>query len=700
MGRIARRPLLLGAAGIAAATALSGCLDRAQSAQPDGPGRRATHLQIVAHPDDDFYFFNLDLARALQDGHRIVTVCLLAGEADGKNLARKEPDWESTPADYAGYAAARFTGARRTYAQMATGDPDAAWNREAVDIGTFLRAEKATLVDNPDVILLYLSLFENGKHSGTGGDRRLSDLWNGTTYELPTLPLTDGTVTQAWSLSREDLIAGIVHLLNEYRPHVVRIMDADPDPQRHDADNPQFAEQDGYSDHIDHTGAAWFASAALARWLPDAGDTRVIGYRGYYNQRWPRNLSPQARQEKGEFLDTYAWANRQDCGDPVGCGDRKLPADGVGKRYGGSTIQRQQGADPSLVLNHSGDIHATSIVNGRLRVITGDPAAVRSWRSREFARDLPFLPHTSAVVDRDGRLLVAAVEYEIGDTPSRHVRNIVLGEFARDDYDTVTWHELGNPAGSDTPDVRDVGVPRLSVASDGTRMVFCRNHGKGLSARMEIEDGHWTDWLDLGGENTQDGLTVTIDHADESVKVFAAASDGIRMWRVIDRDEHSTHLLPMDPPAGPVTAVADRNGRVVVMARQAGTSAIVLYQRPGPKADWVSSPVVVGGNGGIDQVSALIMRAWETDIALLHRDDDARVGFTVFDYAGLEPQSVSTQPTWQGTGPRFQRQPAMVLDRRGRIFAMATGMDGLLYSAHQPEPGIGGLGDWSVLPVW
>ncbi|HIW63386.1 MAG TPA: PIG-L family deacetylase [Candidatus Stackebrandtia excrementipullorum] len=699
-GGIARRPLLLSAAGVAAAAALSGCMDRAESARSeDAAGRRATHMQIIAHPDDDFYFFNLDLARALEDGHRIVTVCLLAGEADGKNLARKEPEWESTPTDYAGYAAARFTGARRTYAEMATGDTTAEWKREAVEISNLMRAEKATLVDNPDVILLYLSLFENGKHSGSGENRRISDLWNGKVTDLPTLPLTNGTVAETVALTREDLIGTIVHLLDEYRPDVVRIMDADPDPQLHDADNPQFAEQDGYSDHIDHTGTAWFAAGALARWLPDAGDAKVIAYRGYYNQRWPRNLSPQARQEKGRYLDTYAWADKADCGDPVGCGDGKLPADGVGKRYGGSTIQRHQGADPSLVLNHEGDIQAATVVNGHLRIVTGDPTTTGSWRARDFARDLPLLPHTSAVVDNDGRLTVAAVEYVIGGSPSEHVRNVVVAQWARGDHDDVSWHELGNPAEAGTKDVRDLGTPQLIVASDGNRMLFSRNHDKGLSARMERDDGGWTDWIDLGGENTQDGLTAIVDHADESVKLFAAASDGIRMWRVVDDQTHSTHLLSMDPPAGPVTAVSDRNGRIVVIARQAGTSAIVLYQRPGPKAEWVRSPVVLGGNGGIDQVPAIIPRAWETNIGLLHRGDDARMHFTFMNYAGLETNTASTQPAWQGSGPRFQRQPSMILDRRGRIFAMATGMDGLLYGTHQHSPGTGDLTPWRRLFV-
>ena len=171
------------------------------------------------------------------------------------------------------------------------------------------------------------------------------------------------------------------------------------------------------------------------------------------------------------------------------------------------------------------------------------------------------------------------------------------------------------------------------------------------------------------------------------------------MWRVVDDQTHSTHLLSMDPPAGPVTAVSDRNGRIVVIARQAGTSAIVLYQRPGPKAEWVRSPVVLGGNGGIDQVPAIIPRAWETNIGLLHRGDDARMHFTFMNYAGLETNTASTQPAWQGSGPRFQRQPSMILDRRGRIFAMATGMDGLLYGTHQHSPGTGDLTPWRRLFV-
>lgn len=699
--RLARRPLLLGALGSAAAVALAGCTDRAESAQPDTAADQATHLQIIAHPDDDFYFFNLDLTRALQDGHRIITVCLSAGEADGKNLARKEDAWESTPTDYAGYAAARFTGARRTYAQMATGDVNAEWKREAYPVSNYLRAEKATLVANPNVVLLYFSLLENGKHSGHGGDRRLNHLWNGTAGDLPTLPLTGGTVSEIVTLSREDLIGSLVHLLDEFQPDVVRIMDTDPDPQLHDNDNPQFAEQDGYSDHIDHTGAAWFAAAALEQWLPENTHTktRVIGYRGYYNQRWPRNLSPNARQEKGLYLDTYAWADQRDCGDPAGCGDSKLPADGVGKRYGSSTIHRHQGTDPSLVLDHDGQIHAAAVISGRLTVFTGDPTTMGMWQRNHYPRELPLMPYANAVVDQEGQLLVTGIEYHIGDNPSSHVRNIVVAEIDRKSPDEIRWHDLGNPAGSGSQAVRDVGVPQLVISSDGVRMVFCRNHGKGLSARMELEHGQWTGWIDLGGENTQDGLTAIVDHGDDSVRIFAAANDGIRMWRVVSQDEHSTELLTIDPPAGPVTAVSDRNGRIILLARQAGTSAIVMYQRPGSNEEWLRSPVILGGNGGIDQVSAMVMRPWETNVAILHRDDDARSSFAVVNYADLRPGTAVTQPDWVQSSPQSQRQPSMVLDRNGRVFTVATAMNGALYGAHQLQAGTGGLGNWTQLPV-
>ncbi|MFD0558288.1 GlcNAc-PI de-N-acetylase [Stackebrandtia endophytica] len=700
--RLARRPLLLGALGSAAAVALAGCTDRAESAQPpDAPAGHATHLQIIAHPDDDFYFFNLDLARSLQDGHRIITVCLSAGEADGKNLARKEAAWESTPTDYAGYAAARFTGARRTYAQMATGDVDAEWEREAYPVSNYLRVEKATLVANPNVILLYFSLLENGKHSGHGGDRRLNNLWNGTAGDLPTLPLTGGKVSEVATLSRDDLIDSLVQLLDEFQPDVVRIMDADPDPQLHDNDHPQFAEQDGYSDHIDHTGAAWFAAGALERWLPQnqQAHTRVIGYRGYYNQRWPRNLSPDARQEKGRYLDTYAWADERDCGDPVGCGDSKLPADGVGKRYGSSTIHRHQGADPSLVLGHDGRIHAASVVSGQLNMYSGDPTTRSLWKRAQFPRELPLLPYTSATVDQDGQILIAGIEYHIGDNPSSHVRNVVLAEIDPTTPDDVRWHDLGNPAAAGSEAVRDVGGPQVLVSSDGIRMVFCRNHGKGLSARMELEHGQWTGWIDLGGENTQDGLTAIVDHADDSIRLFAAASDGIRMWHVVSQDEHSTELLTIDPPAGPVTAVSDRNGRIILLARQAGTSAIVMYQRPGSNEEWLRSPVILGGNGGIDQVSAMVMRPWETTVAILHRDDEARSSFAVVNYADLRPGTAVTQPDWAQSGPQQQRQPTMVLDRSGRVFSMAVGMDGSVYATHQAQAGTGNLGRWAQLPL-
>lgn len=82
-------------------------------------------FQVFAHADDDLYFANPDLYRLLAAGHRVTSVYLTAGEADGRNVDTRDPLRERAPVDFAGYMEARQSGLRSAYATMVLGKREA-----------------------------------------------------------------------------------------------------------------------------------------------------------------------------------------------------------------------------------------------------------------------------------------------------------------------------------------------------------------------------------------------------------------------------------------------------------------------------------------------------------------------------------------------------------------------------------------------
>ncbi|MGH8793897.1 MAG: PIG-L family deacetylase [Stackebrandtia sp.] len=691
---VSRRTVLLGA--LSAATAAACTSDEGTPVDDVGAPGEATHLQIMAHPDDDLFFYNLDVARAIQDRHTVVTLCLTAGESNGKNAQKSDPDFDDMEADFLGFAAARFTGLRSAYAEMASGDPDHPWERQALEFDNGIKVEKAVLQDYPYITLLHYRLWENSDQSQESYSGRLSDLWSGEVSKLATMRLPGGAVDTAAAVTHENLLGTLVETLKLYKPTVVRTMDLDPDPQEHDDDNPQYADQDGYSDHIDHTYAALYTWEALNKWLPEqSSPVHVVGYRGYYNQRWPRNLSEEARAEKGRYLDTYAWADERNCGEPDGCGDRKLPGDGVGDRYGASTIQRFPGSLPVLRTDGEGRLHALTAVNGRLTVWSEKDPGGSVWGQTHFTDRPVWFPNVTAVPDGVETLLAAGLEQELGPAKSDHVRDVSLAVIPIADFSETKFHVLDNPDSSSSEEerVRGLGSPEIVVLPDGTRMLFARTFDRTVAARIQRPDEDWTDWIDLGGHGIQDGLSATVDGGD-SATVFAAAADGVRYWTVSSSGEHSSSLIPVDPPASPPTVATTRDGAAALLVRQAHTAAIVMYRRSGADSEWNTTPVELGGNGGGGRIEAITMRAWESAIAVAHVDDSAQLSFGVTDFLADDPRI-----DWRRSGPRVLRPPGLTVDRDSLVAVAAVGADGKLHVARQAAVGDGHLGDWMTVAV-
>lgn len=289
----------------------------------------AAHLNIVAHPDDDLYFLNPDVQQAIRGGQDVIAVCVTCGETDGRNF-RPGADPAKVPVDFPGYSAARQTGLRAAYAEMAVGDRKSRWTREALPMPGGAMADMATLDAAPHVRLVFLNLWQDGARSGDAASGRPKDLWEGRVRSIPTMAFRTGPATRPYAYTRDTLVEALVALIERFKPTVIRTMDPDPEYLKHAEGSErtrQHADSGDFADHQDHTAVALFSWAAVQTVNQRGGGAVVESYRGYVNERWPYNLSGTAFREKIRLLDVYGWADGGDCGEPDGCGDLRVAAD-------------------------------------------------------------------------------------------------------------------------------------------------------------------------------------------------------------------------------------------------------------------------------------------------------------------------------------------------------------------------------------
>lgn len=573
--------------------------------KPSGPVGRPRSMAVMAHPDDDLYFLNPLLVGQLHSSEAHLTVCLTAGEGDGRNAPNGTREHATAPVDFQAFAAARFNGLRCAYADMVLGDRAAKWRREVTTLAGGAEADVSILVDAPHVRLVSLNLRElPADEAPASGSIR--ELWTGQVQSSPTMVPCGSPVTGTYSHSRESLIESLVMLLLRFEPTLLWTMDPDPDLQVHDKANPRYADSGNYSDHILHTVTGLFAHEAAARWFAEGGGQRtsVEAFRGYYVRRWPSNLSPEARARKQRYKDVYGWADGRPSDDPAGLGDRKVGGDRIGNANASGTTLRYPGSRSWAGLGADGRLSAFAVRGGQ----------VVHWREGgpgEFAesRQVPgrkLLPHVAAVPTADGGWRLFAVRQGLTADPAQHVRNvwtIVLP--ASGDYRDVRWESLDNPNAHSGPvKRRNVGMPHAVPLPGGRLLVLARNAGKGLSGRL-YDGTSWTPWRDLGGRETQEGLTaVALD--DSTVEVFAAAHTGIARWLVSTSDLAADFsVVRTEPPAGPPTVVRLPDGDRMLFCRCRDSASVLSLRTCGEGGAWDPSSLAdLAGHGGPGPIAA------------------------------------------------------------------------------------------------
>ncbi|GAA3485037.1 PIG-L family deacetylase [Streptomyces yanii] len=337
-------------------------------------------FQVFAHADDDLYFVNPDLYRLLAAGHRVTSVYLTAGEADGRNVDTRDPLREQAPVDFAGYMEARQNGLRAAYATMVLGKREALWVREPVELVPGVAAERCYLSEAPHVQLFFLGLRMADAAHGFPADQpsaRLTSLWDGRAARQPTLVAAESELHQPQALGREDVVAALAQLLFYAQPTLLWTMDPDPLHESYDE-----ARGITSSDHADHTATAQFAREALRRHLRAGGRPPLTEhFTGYGNKNWPSNLSERSHALKKSLVDVYAGADGHACAHRY-CGDLQLGDGADIRRYGWSTRSRYPQGTQWLHRQTDGRLAAYAVLGDQAAVWTETEAGAGRSRDR------------------------------------------------------------------------------------------------------------------------------------------------------------------------------------------------------------------------------------------------------------------------------------------------------------------------------
>lgn len=608
-------------------------------AAPEGP----THVNIIAHPDDDLFFINPRLTWAQREDFNLINICLTAGESNGRNGSGAP----TTP-DFAGYSAARNQGLRRAWSYMVTEDSEHPWERQSIELSSGQQVELCTLEDHPGIQMVFVSMWTDlGKV--WGGEQRLMGLWEHDLDAQHILHVTDTTVDHGGKFTRDDVQSMLQGLLEHYEPSSVAVLDADPDW----IEEPKGADQTGYSDHIDHTAAALFSWAAIREW---GGRASIESYRGYYNRRWPRNLSQIDRVAKGQPLDVYSWLNGTECPDTFGCGDLKITTLGTGSGYGASTHPRHSAG--LALLDTEEDSPIPVVVRGmRLTKRIGE-----EW---EPIGGNPVLPSITATGDH---LLAIAPDFR--PHRDRQRRDVVHYHVPTD-----TWNNLGNVE-TRGDDARHAGTPGATTLPDGSCVVAVRCSDLQLAVRSRNGDGGWSEWLQLAGDYIQPDIAGVTNRGGEP-EFYGTSENDLVVWRR-SGDDWNFERLELGEHASSPAALWLPEGPLVLAAREAETGAVLVHLFDDD--EWHTCQMEF--NGGI-MAPTLAVSAQGT-LMVAADDDRGKAAAAITDVAGLR---AGEQPVWPADGPLLARQPRGWFDSSDRLHLVGLGLDGILQHTSQEAPG-------------
>ncbi|MFG2829818.1 PIG-L family deacetylase [Streptomyces sp. NPDC048434] len=704
--RVSRRRLLHATGGgVLAATAGAGVWawlsdDVPRTAEPAGSGRSLTNpadqsfLHVIAHADDGLYFMNPDLEQSLRSGARSVTVCLTGGEADGRNVSRHAHDPARVPRNRAAFSRARANGLRAAHAAMVTGDPAARWDVAALSLLPGFEVEIQTLRDAPQHQLIFLELVE-ARAVWQARATSLRGLWLGATGTLPTLRPAGTPVKRQFHYTRDQVTQTLVAVLDRVGPTVVRTLD--PNAVHSRKRPPATPDRDPrlaglrYYDHQDHTASAYFAQAALAAYGGRGRPPIVENYLGYEAGVLPHDVDLGTARRKARLLSVYGWADHRACGDPAGCGDRKVGAsalNGGSRNWTRSTRLRAPGSNAWIRPAADGRLAAFAVLGGTAHCWTETRPG-----SGSFGAPVPvggdLLQGQIHVVRRPGGALQLFASRTV--LPGRNVahrRELLTAPQTGTAPDGgpvfARWESLGSP---DPDPVRslEIGFPAAVATPDGTVHVFVRTWDGNVAHRSGPHGVHWSLWQRLEGPVSTlnasprivDGLDACVD-SDGLIHLVAPTVGTVQHW-VSKEPGHLPRpaaATGLPQPAGPVSVVPLADGAVRAVFRRSLTAQVLIAERQRMVGTWRVSArcAAVGGYGRV----AVATVGSGDRMVLAARDDAGEVRMAM---AQDGPGS------WQRGRVSHSAAAGVAQDAVGRAVVVALGLDGRLYSARQMSVG-------------
>ncbi|GHF30594.1 hypothetical protein GCM10010218_09860 [Streptomyces mashuensis] len=666
---------------------------------PARPAKAVTSesfVHIMAHADDSLYFMNPELEQSIRSGAPSVTVCMTGGESDGRNALTRTPGYSRMPEKRPEFARARINGLREATAQMATGDWLSPWTVEAVSLMPGLEVEVQSLKAAPHIQLIFMELVE-ARYIKNPVRECLRGLWLGATPTLTTMAPASGPVRRAYSYSRQQVIDSLTAVLDRYRPTVVRTLDPTPThlaKQPHYADTPPELQGIFSHDHQDHTASARFAQAALAQYWgrKHARPTAVDSYVGYEVDTLPSNLDRPTIDHKVKILDVYGWADGKDCGDPNGCGDRKVGARSKDSRWSFNLRHRATGTQHWVHPLPDGRLVAVALLDGQAQCWTETRPGSGVWSGPVSAGGSMLEGQVQALRLNDGTLRLFSVRTVLpGPAGGKDYRREIVsaaqkGTDANGTPSFGRWESLGSPE-SDPERSLEVGYPVAVTGKDGALHVFVKTWEGGVAFRSAAGDGEWSEWQQLptgGGKpvRVQDGIDAAVD-AQGRVHVVAADTKTVHHWVAEESGDSFRKADPTRLPAttGSLTLAPLKGGGMRLAMRQPVTARVVIADLR-EQGGWRVT-VQCDAMGGYGRVS--LAQGANSSTVLAARDDKGRVRLA----AG------SGRPgPWVDGGVPYRGTPALAQDAKGRTVAVVLGMDGRLSSSRSQGTAQAPFGDW------
>ena len=667
-----RRHLRIRAAVLAVATALFGV--------PPGPAHADTFaatpnvVQVVAHADDTFLFFNPDLRKVYD--YPLVTVFLTAGAATTE-VGPGKP-FSSTCL----YGESRDEGARAAAAEIA-GVKNPTWTRTPITFAGKV-VEEDTLDQAPRVKLVFFKLHDAGDANYVSGVNKQGILeqiynsgqvtgWHEAT--MGTLAADGGSdCEQAYAnqtYTKSQLTASLTALYAHYNATVVYGMD----PHRFDSD----------PGNTDHLGAGGFTLDSVANYHGpnNGGHVLLRPYRDYNISNEGSTLnSGDSAVKKGDFL-SYLGPNRGDIpGVYHGLYDTSPdPNNTFYTPFYSRQYSRWPNGNVWTAVAGTGKLTAFAILNSQIQTWTESSPGGAWTGPTPIAGSGGMTPRLSVTVDASGLLRVFTTRLS--------------------DYSVMTdvqtapgvwgaWKSLGNP-NSDNPTL--VGDPAAFTEQNGNVTVFVRNLGTGVSGKTLNPGGSWpSTWADLGGYQVRDDLSVGLGGSGAG-ELFAPSGQGILHWKQNAAKRWAMDSSPLTPAATGKTQVSfalNADGRPEIFYADPNNPAVATQWTQGD-GTWTKNPGLLGGSPPMLE-SVATATAGDGRISIAIRNAGGGVSM-----ASQSAANAGFSGSWPDLGNVIVGAPALAVDTDGRLVVLAMELDGALHANRQTAAGTGSpFGGWQL----